>query len=174
MPALLSDLVLKLLAKSPDERYQSAAGLQHDLEACAREWAAHGRITPFALGQRGRGAALAAPARLYGRERELDRLLQTFEDVCAGRRALLLVEGWSGIGKTALIRQLAQPIAQRQGHFIAGKFDQVVRGVPFGGLIQAFRGLVRQLLGRQRGAARGLARSPGCARWATTAACWPR
>jgi predicted ATPase/signal transduction histidine kinase len=147
VPALLSDLVLKLLAKSPDERYQSAAGVQHDLEACAREWAAHGRITPFALGQRGRGAALAAPARLYGRERELDRLLQTFEDVCAGRRALLLVEGWSGIGKTALIRQLAQPIAQRQGHFIAGKFDQVVRGVPFGGLIQAFRGLVRQLLG---------------------------
>ncbi|MBX3606172.1 MAG: AAA family ATPase [Piscinibacter sp.] len=147
VPPTLSDLVLKLLAKSPEERYPSASSLRHDLEACARAWAASGRIEPFVLGQRGQGAMLVAPARLVGRERELHCLLQSFGRACAGQRTLVLVEGWSGIGKTALIRQLAGPIARHQGHFIAGKFDQVVRGVPFGGLIQAFRALVRQLLG---------------------------
>lgn len=146
LPGIVSDLVLRLLAKAPDERYQTAAGVRHDLAACLRAWSEHAAIEPFVLGARDHGPALAVPDRLYGREHERHLLLQAFEQVCAGGRALLLVEGWSGIGKTSLIQQLVRPIVQQRGWFIAGKFDQVVRGVPFGGLIQALRSLVRQLL----------------------------
>jgi predicted ATPase/signal transduction histidine kinase len=151
VPAPLSALVMKLLAKNPDERYQSARSLAHDLATCEREWAAHGRIAPFPLGRHDLGARLAIARRLIGREREVHLLLEAFERVCSGsdggRGVLVLVEGWSGIGKTALIQQLLRPIVARRGLFISGKFDQVVRGQPFGALIQAFRGLVRQWLG---------------------------
>jgi predicted ATPase len=147
VPAPLSAITVRLLAKSPDERYQSAAGLVHDLEHCAAQWARQGRIDPFALAQRDRGARLVFSSRLVGREGEVARLHAAFERCCAGTRTLVLVEGYAGIGKTALIRQLYRPIVRRRGYFIAGKFDQVMRGVPFGALIEAFQGLVRQLLG---------------------------
>ena len=148
IPPVLSDLVMKLLAKTPDERYQSADGLAQDLAVCARQWSARRRITPFPLGRRDIGEHLVISAKLYGREREVHTLLDAFEQAAQGRAhgTLLLVEGYSGIGKTALIQQLVKPIVRQQGNFISGKFDQVVRGVPFGALIQAFRALVRQLL----------------------------
>ena len=148
VPSLLSDLVMKLLAKAPDERYQSAGGLAQDLAVCARQWSARRQISPFPLGRRDIGEHLVISPKLYGREREVHTLLEAFEHACQGRSngSLLLVEGYSGIGKTSLIQQLYRPIVRQQGNFISGKFDQVVRGVPFGALIQAFRGLVRQLL----------------------------
>jgi predicted ATPase/signal transduction histidine kinase len=148
IPAPLSAVVMKLLAKLPQERYQSAGGLAQDLAVCARDWAALGDIRPFPLGRRDIGERLTVSTKLYGREREVHLLLQAFERVCNGQggRAMLLVEGFSGVGKTALIQQLYRPIVRRQGYFISGKFDQVARGVPFGALIQAFRALVRQLL----------------------------
>lgn len=148
LPAVLSDLVLRLLAKSPDERYQSALGVQRDLERCAQDWAARGAVEAFELGQHDVVPVLVPPARLQGRARELHLLTEAFEQACAGARRLVLVEGWSGIGKTALVRQLVRPVVRRQGWFIAGKFDQVARGTPFGGLAQALRALVRQLLGQ--------------------------
>jgi predicted ATPase/signal transduction histidine kinase len=147
VPPLLSDLVMRLLAKSPEDRYQSATGLAHDLARCAAAWAAAGRIEPFALGRRDRGALIVFGSRLVGREREVAALLESFERCCAGGRTLVLVRGYAGIGKTALIQQLVRPIVRHKGIFISGKFDQVVRGVPFGALIQAIQGLVRQLLG---------------------------
>jgi hypothetical protein len=148
VPLVLSDLVMKLLAKSPDERYQSARALVQDLTTCARHWAERNEIAPFVLGRGDLGERLLISSRLYGREREVHALLEAFESVCLGRSSstLLLVEGYSGIGKTALIQQLHKPIVRRKGYFLAGKFDQVAKGVPFGGLIQAFRGLARQLL----------------------------
>jgi predicted ATPase/signal transduction histidine kinase len=152
VPPVLSSLVMKLLAKNPDERYQSAASLAQDLATCAREWAAHGKITPFPLGRHDLGQQLVISSRLVGRERDVHLLLEAFESVCEGGRSgrgnLLLVEGYSGIGKTALIEQLLRPLVRRRGIFISGKFDQVVRGLPFGALIQAFRALVRQWLGQ--------------------------
>lgn len=148
IPAPLSALVMKLLAKMPDERYQSARGLARDLALCARAWDANADIAPFVLGRGDRGQRLVVSGRLYGREREVDALLEAFEAACRGDGAgrLLLVEGYSGIGKTALIQQLVRPIVRRKGYFVSGKFDQVARGVPHGALIQAFRGLVQQLL----------------------------
>lgn len=149
IPTTLSTLVMKLLSKSPDERYQSAKGLAQDLARCAREWAADRQIAPFLLGRHDIGGHLVIAPRLYGREREVHMLLDAFEQACSGgcdRGTLVLVEGYSGIGKTALIQQLVKPILRRRGYFISGKFDQVARGVPFDALIQAFRGLVRQWL----------------------------
>jgi predicted ATPase/signal transduction histidine kinase len=148
IPVVLSDLVMKLLAKTPDERYQSARALAEDLSACARQWSELQRIAPFALARFDIGEHLVISPKLYGREREVHTLLEAFENACLGRLggALVLVEGYSGIGKTALIQQLYKPIVRRKGYFLSGKFDQVARGVPFGGLIQAFRSLVRQLL----------------------------
>jgi predicted ATPase/signal transduction histidine kinase len=148
IPDTLSAIVMKLIERAPDDRYQSAAALVEDLTRCSLDWAAYERITPFSLGRRDVGARIAVPPRLYGRERELHQLLEAFERACLGRagRSMVLVEGYSGIGKTALIQELVRPIVRRKGYFLSGKFDQVARGIPFGALIQAFRALVRQLL----------------------------
>ncbi|HSB98282.1 MAG TPA: AAA family ATPase, partial [Burkholderiaceae bacterium] len=149
VPAALSAVVTRLLAKSPDERYQTANGVAHDLKRCADDWSRYARIEPFTLGERDASGQLSPAARLYGREREVELLLAAFERACAGWSGpgeMVLVEGSAGTGKTALIQQLVRPIVRRRGYFISGKFDQVARGVPFGALVQAFRGLVQQLL----------------------------
>ncbi len=148
IPAVLSDLTMRLLAKTPAERYQSASGLAWDLAQCASQWAAGRQIKAFPLGRRDCGEHLVISSKLYGREREVHTLLEAFEQARLGRGGgtMLLVEGYSGIGKTSLIQQLWRPIVRQKGYFISGKFDQVVRGVPFGALIQGFRSFVRQLL----------------------------
>lgn len=147
VPAVLSAIVMKLLAKAPEDRYQSAAGLAHDLARCARAWARHGHIEPFTLGERDGTRSLSFGDALVAREREIALLQQAFDACRQGGRHLVRVEGYAGIGKTALIRQLVGPVLRAQGCFLSGKFDQLVRGVPFGALIQAFQGLVRQWLG---------------------------
>ena len=127
---------MKLLAKTPDARYQSAAGLLDDLGTCAREWAAQRRVDAFPLGRRDIGERLTIEPRLYGRESEFGVLQGAFERACQarpGKPSMLLVAGYPGIGKTALIRALYKPIVRRRGYFVSGKFDQVVRGTPFGG-----------------------------------------
>jgi predicted ATPase/transcriptional regulator with GAF, ATPase, and Fis domain len=146
IPAPLNDIVLKLLAKTAGQRYQSAAGLQADLETCARRWAASRSLAPFALGQADFSDKFNIPQALYGRDGEVKQLLDAFAGVADGATSLLLVAGYSGIGKTSLIEELHSPIVQRKGYFISGKFDQVARGTPFGALLQAFRGFARQLL----------------------------
>lgn len=146
IPVVLSDLVLKLLAKTAEERYQSAAGVQRDLEQCAAAWAARRQMVPFALGQHDMTDRFLMPQKLYGREREMQALQQAFQHSCQGDTTLLLVDGYAGIGKTSLIQELYKTIVRQQGYFIAGKCDQVVRSVPFGALLQAFGDFIRQLL----------------------------
>ena len=102
VPAALSNLVLKLLAKTAEERYQTAAGLKRDLRRCLAEWEARHRIDAFPLGQQDTPDRLLIPERLYGREREIETLLAAFDRVVSsGRPELVLVTGYSGIGKSA-------------------------------------------------------------------------
>jgi tRNA A-37 threonylcarbamoyl transferase component Bud32 len=146
IPEALSHIVMKLLAKTAEERYQSALGLQADLEHCACQWTHAGTIVPFALGQQDVADCFVVPQQLYGRQQQLNELLQAFEQTCRGQSAGMLVAGYAGIGKTTLIQELYKPLVQQRGYFIAGKFDQLARNIPYSALIQAFQRLVQRLL----------------------------
>ncbi|WP_437336932.1 AAA family ATPase [Sorangium sp. So ce394] len=148
IPPLLSEVVLKLLSKAAEERYQSAAGLRHDLDECFARWRASGAIPPFALGQRDVSDRFQVPQRLYGREREVEALLAVFERVVTqGRPELVLVSGYAGIGKSSLVAELHRPIVRERGLFLSGKFDQTARDVPYRAFLQAFRALLQEILG---------------------------
>jgi predicted AAA+ superfamily ATPase len=115
---------MKLLAKSADDRYQTAAALEADLRRCQTEWEAHGRIEPFPLGTRDASERLLLPERLYGREREIDALLAAFDRVVAdGATELVLVTGYSGIGKSSVVNELHKALVPSRGLFASGKFD---------------------------------------------------
>jgi predicted ATPase/signal transduction histidine kinase/CheY-like chemotaxis protein len=148
VPAMLSVIVLKLLAKAAEDRYQSARGLARDLERCADELERTGSVSMFALAEHDHSAVFHIAEKLYGREREIEELWQCFKDVADdGRCRLIVVSGYSGIGKTALVRELHKPVVEIRGRFLAGKFDPHDRDVPYEPIVQAFQGLVRQLLG---------------------------
>ncbi len=145
IPHPVSAIVMKLMAKAAEERYQSARRLQADLGLCRSEWEADRHVSSVVPGREDFGDRFLLPQRLYGRERPLARLLTAFDEVAAGRIQIMLVSGYPGVGKSSLIRELYKPLVGRRGYFIGGKFDQIVR-VPYGALLQAFRELVQQLL----------------------------
>ncbi|NET30183.1 serine/threonine-protein kinase, partial [Okeania sp. SIO1I7] len=131
IPAMLKKVVLKLMAKNAEERYQSALGLKHDIERCLEQWKATGEITQFEVGERDVCERFIIPEKLYGREKEVQTLLNSFERVVGGARELMLVAGFSGIGKTAVVNEVHKPIVKQRGYFIKGKFDQFNRNIPF-------------------------------------------
>ena len=146
VPDPLSAIVMKLLAKNPEERYQTASGLDADLRLCLEEWQLHGRINPFPLGAHDCSDQLLIPEKLYGREREIDALLAAFDRVTQGTPELVLVSGYSGVGKSSVVNELHKAIVPVRGLFAAGKFDQYRRDVPYATLAQAFQTLIRQIL----------------------------
>ena len=146
VPALLSDLVLRLMAKNAEERYQSAQGVAHDLRRCLTMVSAGETIAPFALGAADVSDRLRISQKLYGREQEARLLLDTFQRVTQGVCDMILVAGYSGVGKTSLIEEIHRPIVERRGYFISGKFDQYQRHMPFIAVLQAFRKLIAQIL----------------------------
>jgi PAS domain S-box-containing protein len=149
VPAALSTLVLKLLAKTAEERYQTAAGLERDLRRCLAAWETQHRIDAFPLGQQDTPDRLMIPERLYGREREIETLLAAFDRVVSsGRPELVLVSGYSGIGKSAVVNELHKALVPSRALFVSGKFDQYKRDIPYATLAQAFQGLIRPLLGK--------------------------
>jgi predicted ATPase/signal transduction histidine kinase len=147
VPAMLSNIVLKLLEKAPEARYQSAAGLDHDLRRCQAAWRTTRESAPFALGQHDVSDHFVIPQRLHGRDRERAALRRAFDRVAgAGTSALVLVSGAPGIGKSSLVQELQHPIAARAGLFIAGKSEQYRREVPYAGFVEAFRELALDIL----------------------------
>jgi PAS domain S-box-containing protein len=153
IPRPLSAIVMKLLAKNAEDRYQTAAGLTVDLRKCLAEWESHRGIEPFPLGASDVSDRLVAPEKLYGREHEIETLLGAFDRVVAnGVAELVLVSGYSGIGKTSVVNELHKALVPPRGLFASGKFDQYKRDIPYATLAQAFQSLVRPLLGQSEAA----------------------
>ena len=146
VPQALSDLVLKLMAKNAEDRYQSGVGILEDLKTCARRLEKDGAIGELALAAKDRPEHVRVSQRLFGREDELSTLMAAFSRVSEGGSELVMVSGYSGIGKTALVQEIHRPITQHRGFFIAGKYDQFQRNVPYHALATAFKDLTRQLL----------------------------
>lgn len=149
IPIAVSAIIMKMLAKSAEERYQSAAGVERDLLHCLSAWNADGSIRDFTPGSHDAPDRLMIPEKLYGRQSEVDTLLAAFDRIVAGGRSeFVLVSGYSGIGKSAVVNELHKPLVSPRGLFAAGKFDQYKRDIPYATLAQAFRGLVRPLLSK--------------------------
>ena len=149
VPGVVSAIVMKLLAKTAEERYQTAAGLKNDLQRCLAAWKAQGRIEHFRLGEHDTPDRLLIPEKLYGREREIESLLASFDRVVRGNPPeLVLISGYSGVGKSALVQEFHTAVVSRGGFFASGKFDQHKRDIPYATLAQAFQSLVRQLLAK--------------------------
>jgi len=158
VPRAVSNIVMKLLAKEAEDRYQRAAGLEADLEECLSRWEREGQVAPFPLGQRDFDDALRIPQRLYGREAELAVITAAWDRACEGRAGLVLVSGSAGAGKSALVHELDRAITSRRGLFSTGKFSQLSQSAPYAPLAQALGDLARQLLAE---------REEALARWTT-------
>src|SRR6516162_4002229 len=149
VPAPVSAIIMKLLAKTPEDRYQSAGGVERDLRRCLAEWEAHRRINDFPLGLQDTPNQLLIPEKLYGRDREIAMLLSCFDRIIkTGVPELVLVSGYSGIGKSSVVDELHKVLVQPRGLFASGKFDQYKRDIPYATLVEAFQSLVRPLLSK--------------------------
>lgn len=149
IPPLVSAMVMKLLAKTAEERYQTAAGLEADLRRSLAAWESLGRLDAFPLGEHDPANWPLIPERLFGREREMESLLAAFDRVATlGTPELVLVSGYAGIGKTAAVLALRGALLPRNALFASGKFDQYKRDIPYATLAQAFQSLIRPLLGK--------------------------
>ena len=146
VPLSASAIVLKLLSKQAEDRYHSAGGVQRDLERCA-DAIARGERSPFLLGSDDAPDEFRVSHRLYGREAEVAKLLAGFDRAIVGDAAVVsLVAGYSGVGKTSVVRALFQPVVRERGRFVTGKFDQYKRDIPYATLVQAFPDLIRDIL----------------------------
>jgi PAS domain S-box-containing protein len=149
IPKPVEGIVLKLLAKTAEDRYQTAAGVEADLRSCVVAWEALRRIDPFPLGTRDESDRMRIPEKLYGREAQIESLNEAFDHVVAqGTSELALISGYSGIGKTSVVNELHKVLVPPRGLFAAGKADQYKRDIPYATLAQAFQSLVRELLSK--------------------------
>lgn len=146
VPDAIAQIITKLMAKNAEDRYQSAKGLQADFAHCLEQWKTTGAIAAFEIGRLDRLSQFNIPQKLYGRESQVKVLLDAFERAKQGSGELVVVSGYSGIGKTALIQELFKPITESNAHFVSGRFDQFKRDIPYACLAEAYRGLIRQIL----------------------------
>jgi predicted ATPase/two-component sensor histidine kinase len=149
IPAVVAAIVMKLLAKNAESRYQTAAGVEADLRHCLKSWEAGRYIEPFPLGAHDASDRLLIPEKLYGRETEIKTLVGALDRVTAhGAREIVLISGYSGIGKSSIVNELQKVLVPSRGLLAAGKFDQYKRNIPYATLAQAFQNLIRQILSR--------------------------
>ncbi|MCL1470952.1 ATP-binding sensor histidine kinase [Argonema antarcticum] len=164
IPKALSDIVMKMMAKTAEERYQSAWGIKADLEKCLTQLQRHGNISDLTLGTQDISDKFLIPQKLYGREAEVKDLLAAFDRVASpqdkpvveiakykiqnpkSKIEMMLIAGYSGIGKSSLVAEIYKPITEKRGYFISGKFDQFQRNIPYSAVVVALEGLVKQLL----------------------------
>ncbi|MEH2285719.1 MAG: AAA family ATPase [Nostoc sp.] len=147
IPLVVGEIIHKLMAKNAEDRYQSALGLKHDLHLCREQLNEIEKIEHFPIGKRDISDRFLIGEKLYGREQEVKILLEAFERVANGASEFMLVAGFSGIGKTAVVNEVHKPIVRQRGYFIKGKYDQFNRNIPLSAFVQAFRDLMGQLLG---------------------------
>ncbi len=149
VPAPVSAIIMRLLVKTPEDRYQTAGGVGRDLRRCLAAWEAERRIDDFPLGEHDMLDRLLVPEKLYGRSREVETLVTAFDRMVTGRKPeLVLVSGYSGIGKSSVVNELHKVLVPPRGLFASGKFDQYKRDIPYATLAQGFQSLVRYLLGK--------------------------
>ncbi|MEG5036482.1 AAA family ATPase [Microcoleus sp. AT3-D2] len=146
VPQIISSLVMKLLAKNAEDRYQSAFGVKADLENCLTQLQTTGKIENFIPGTLDKSGQFLIPQKLYGRTQEVADLMASFDRVSFGTTEMVLVSGYSGIGKTSVVSEIHKPIVRQRGYFITGKFDQFKRDIPYAAITQAFESLMQQLL----------------------------
>ncbi|MBD2570487.1 trifunctional serine/threonine-protein kinase/ATP-binding protein/sensor histidine kinase [Anabaena lutea] len=146
IPDIVADIITKLMAKMPEDRYQTAKGIRHDLEICQQMLLKHGEISNFKLAAGDTSERFLISEKIYGKDNEITNLLNAFERVSHGNKELMLVAGFSGIGKTAVINEVHKPIIHKQGYFISGKYDQFQHNIPFSALLQSLDSLLNQLL----------------------------
>lgn len=146
VPKILSDIILKLLEKNVEDRYQNCYGLLADLKTCQNQFAKENKINEFMIGQKDFPIKYRAPELLIGRQEEMTSMLDAFERVCKGNSEIMMVSGYSGIGKSALINEIHKPIVAKKGYFISGKFELLKRNIPYSAIILAFQSIISQLL----------------------------
>ncbi len=146
IPSVISKIISKLMDKNAEDRYQSALGLKFDLENCLQQLRETASLESFEIATRDVCDRFIIPDKLYGRDMEVQTLLEAFDRVSNGATEMMLVAGFSGIGKTAVVNEVHKPIVRQRGYFIKGKFDQFQRNIPFSAFVQAFRDLMEQLL----------------------------
>ncbi|MCG8609658.1 MAG: response regulator, partial [Pseudomonadales bacterium] len=149
IPLPVSQIITRLMAKMPDARYQSAAGLCYDLQHCQEQLAATGQIMPFALGEQDFSEDFIIPEQLYGRENEVRAIVDAFDRVSRGEKELIMIAGYSGTGKSALVHEVHRPLTEKHGLFISGKFDQYERDNPYFAWTSTIREFVRYVLKEQ-------------------------
>jgi PAS domain S-box-containing protein len=146
LPEAISSIVMKLLAKNAEDRYQSAAGVRADLSECVDSLRRTGTIEPFPVALSDIPEGFHLPSRLYGREAEIEELASGIARVANGEKEMVIVSGPPGIGKTSLVNEIQKLVIEKHGYFISSKFDQFVRNIPYSAITGAFRELVNFLL----------------------------
>ena len=146
IPPVLSSIILKMLSKNPEKRYQNCLGLMADIEECLNQLNQKGRIDDFPIATKDISIRFNIPRRLVDRDNERIELMRCFERTCKGLSEMMLVTGQPGIGKSALVNEIYKPIIAKKGYFIFGKYDQFRKDVPYSAIIQSFQGLIRQII----------------------------
>ncbi|MBU1168618.1 MAG: AAA family ATPase [Proteobacteria bacterium] len=146
IPPVISGIIMKLLSKNPEERYQNSMGLAADIDMCLNQLIRQNKIDSFPLASQDIPIRFNIPQRLVGRETELETLRSSFERVAKGRSEIVRVLGHPGIGKSAMIHAIHTPVVANKGYFISGKYDQFRKDVPYSAFIQAFQSLIRQII----------------------------